>query len=279
MSEHIPVIKVEDSPADIAKSIDTSEDAKTIRGLIEEIRSLRTQVGLTTADVISLKISSDKDNLDLVDKFQDQIQRECVAARIYSGGDPGGGKAIISNGKTFVVHVIKEKSKPEDYLKRMVPPHHKVSREVTNEDMQRLLEEAAILLNLCYIPQGDKRGAVGMSHPQIDDKDPMRFFVTAEMELIINPVVTRTSKTTVDSEEGCMSFPFNPVKIVQRYNKMDVKFQVLNIDPKDPTKLVLSEPQETKVSGKMAKIFAHEIAHLNGHYVYDDVISADDCLR
>lgn len=157
---------------------------------------------------------------------------------------------------------------PIDFLKRIVPPHTKVSREVTDEDVQRVIEEAKVLYNICFSQNGPYNGAIAMAHPQIDDKDPLRFFVTASAELIINPVITRQSDFKVDSVEGCYTYPsLKPLRNVPRSNKIDVEFQTIESDGQ------LSRIGFKKLSGRESKIWQHEIGHLDAKYIYDEKIS------
>jgi len=158
-----------------------------------------------------------------------------------------------------------KKDEPIDFLLRIVPEHRKVSREVTESDVERVIEEAKVLFNICYSQNGPYNGALAMAHPQIDDKDPLRFFVTASAELIINPVIVRRTKTTIDSVEGCYTYPsLPPLKTVQRSNKIEVEYQTIEEDGK------LSRVSYKGVSGKEAKVWQHEIGHLDAVYIYDN---------
>lgn len=153
---------------------------------------------------------------------------------------------------------------PIDFNAYYVEPHQKISREVTNDDVKRLMEDAHIMYNLCYTQSGRYSGPhYGVAHAQINDTDPLRFFVTAAQEIIINPKITRHTKTTVDSVEGCLSFQTMPMVKVQRYNKCEVEYQILNED------MTLSEPIQAKLSGKGAFVYQHEIDHMDAKYIYD----------
>ena len=164
---------------------------------------------------------------------------------------------------------MSEEKKEENLLLRMVKPHSKVSRDVLESDIERVTEEASILYNLCFIPNGLTNGARAMSHPQICSDDPLRFFVTAKKELIINPIVTKNTKTTVDSKEGCASFADRLPIIVQRSNKIEVSFITLMVDPDNKDKFKFSSVLTDKLSGLEAKIFSHELDHLNAIYIFN----------
>ncbi len=157
-------------------------------------------------------------------------------------------------------------------LLRYVPWHTKLSRAVTPEDIPTVVKESVVLAELCHTAHGIYTGANAVAHAQIDDKDPLRFFVSSSGEIIINPVITNHTKTPVDSVEACTSFPDKPPKNVQRYHKITVKFQQLNIDK------TLSEPREEEFAGPESKAMQHEIAHMNGHSIYDEVVSPEDAL-
>lgn len=150
-----------------------------------------------------------------------------------------------------------------DLLERYVAPHTKVSREVTQNDVGRLLNEAEIMHKLCFTPRGKYPSALAIAHPQIDDKDPLRFFVTLTGEMIVNPVIKNTTKVTVDNVEGCMSYPEKDTKKVQRHNVIDLDYQTILKNGE------LSEVMSTTYTGKLAKIIQHETDHLNAKYVYE----------
>ena len=45
---------------------------------------------------------------------------------------------------------MSEEKKEENLLLRVVPPHSKVSREVLESDIERVVKEATVLYNLCF---------------------------------------------------------------------------------------------------------------------------------
>jgi len=158
---------------------------------------------------------------------------------------------------------LEGKKEPIDFFSKLVKPHNKKSRPVVETDIPRLIEDAKTMFNLCYTRCGNYNGAHAVHHSQIDDIDPLNFFVTAGQEIFINPVITRHTKTTVSSKEGCLSFYNLPEKIVERYHKCEFSCQTLNKDNK------LSEKIHLKMQGKDAKVFSHEIDHANCIYIYE----------
>lgn len=161
-------------------------------------------------------------------------------------------------------------------LDRFVPMHSTPGRTVVQDDLPRLIEEAEAMHRLCFTPSGLYPSAHAIAHTQIDDKDPLSFFVTVTGEIIINPKIVNHTKSTVDNREGCMTCPTEEPKIVQRYNSIEVLFQTV-AKSEDGTQR-LTDPQVKGFSGKIAKIIQHETAHCLGHCIYEDVISAEDCL-
>jgi peptide deformylase len=170
---------------------------------------------------------------------------------------------------------MEEKKEPIDFLKYLVPPHKVKSREVTKDDLKRVVTDAKILYNLCYTQNGLYPGAYAMAHSQIDDKDPLRFFITAEGKVVVNPKITRRTNYYVDKEEACMTFPNSPRKIVQRFHKIDV---ILRSIADENGEVIMTEPLEVKLTGKDSQIFQHELDHLNGSYIYDEDHTPEDCL-
>ena len=75
----------------------------------------------------------------------------------------------------------------------------------------------------------------------------------------INPKIKKTGKKMVSEEEGCLSLPglFVPVK---RYEEVEVECQTLQ------GKSVL-----IKAEGLAARIFQHEIDHLNGKLIINRI--------
>lgn len=159
-----------------------------------------------------------------------------------------------------------------DLIPKIVPPHNLMARTVLEADLPRVLEDATTLYRLCFTPIGIYQSAHAMAHPQIDDKDPLRFFSTVLGEVIINPKIIRHSDFPVDSKEACMSFPEREPIVVPRYNVIDVEFQTLTTDKK------LSDVVTKTFNGKVAKILQHELGHLNGHSIYDADANIVDSL-
>lgn len=156
-----------------------------------------------------------------------------------------------------------QKKEQKDFTKYYVKPHEKISKKVLENDLSRVLKDAKIMYNLCFVKYGIHSGALAIAHQQIDSKNPLRFFITREKEIIINPTIVRHTNHTVDSKEGCLSFPDNIPIIVQRYNKCEVNYQTIEGNGE---KLI---NKECKLSGLKARIFQHEINHLDCIYIFN----------
>jgi hypothetical protein len=111
---------------------------------------------------------------------------------------------------------------------RYCPAHNKKSRWVGAVDIPRVLSDGKDLVAMCNLPRGKYSGIAALAHSQIDDKDPLRFFVLPNGMVIINPVIMTHTKAPITKAEGCMSFPDNEIKKdVTRFNKITVNYQTL----------------------------------------------------
>jgi len=156
----------------------------------------------------------------------------------------------------------KEKEEPVDFASLLVPPHTKKSRKVTEEDIPRVMKDAHIMYNLCHTQVGYIPGCFAVHHSQIDDKDPLNFFVTMDKEVVLNPEIVRHTKFPVVKTEGCLSFSMNPPKKVERFHKIEAECNYLTRDGK------ISELITLSLSGKNAEVWQHETDHGNGILIY-----------
>ena len=150
-----------------------------------------------------------------------------------------------------------------DFTQFYVPPHKKKSVEVTEKNLKVVLQDSVKMVMMCQTPHGMYPAAYAIAHPQINDRKPLRFFVTHEGDLVINPKIVRHTRHPVHSEEGCMTYPDGPMVTVPRWNKCEVEYQTLDGDNK------ITEVIKRNLSSKEAKVYQHEIDHLDGTYVYD----------
>ena len=80
---------------------------------------------------------------------------------------------------------------------------------------------------------------------------------------VVNPVLTDASEDLQDGDEGCLSFPglFYPV---ERPLRVEVAYQDLD-----------GEPREARMEGHFARIWLHEMDHLNGILFVDHLAAHD----
>ena len=159
-------------------------------------------------------------------------------------------------------------TKKEPEVKTMeslyVKPHKKLSRACTEKDINRILKDAQLMYELCFAPVGIYKSAYAIAHPQIDDKDPLAFYVTKERHIIINPRIVRSTEHKRPIPEGCMSHSTRPAQTVLRFHKCEVEYQTIDAEGK------LTEPRVMPAKGLQAQIVQHEIDHLNGISIYDE---------
>jgi peptide deformylase len=156
---------------------------------------------------------------------------------------------------------------------KYVAPHKKPARRVKAEDLPRVLNEAAIMHEMCMVGRGEYNTAFAIAHTQIDDQDPLRFFVTIKGEIYINPFIIDKNHELVQTKEGCMSYPDEPMKTVTRFKKVTAKYRTVahKVDPNSGESLgehYLTKEIVTDFDGQMAQIVQHECQHLNGWDIY-----------
>lgn len=156
----------------------------------------------------------------------------------------------------------------EELLKFYVKPHAKISREVEEKDLQKVLEDGEKMYKLCSIKRGLFPSALAIAHQQINDSDPMRFFVTCNGDIMINPVIIRHTNQPIEDLEGCMSFPYDmPVK-VPRWYKITAEYITVDEEALENGIYKFGNKVTAKLKGIEARYFQHEIDHLNSKYIY-----------
>lgn len=115
---------------------------------------------------------------------------------------------------------------------------------------------------------------VGLAAPQVavnqrlivvrlpDDEKSIEEFgeEAGKLYVVANPEIIKASKEMVEGVEGCLSIP-GYAGLVERHEKVTVTGQ----DRK-------GKPQRIKASGWLARVFQHEIDHLDGR-LYIDIAS------
>lgn len=164
--------------------------------------------------------------------------------------------------------------------KYLLDPHEKKSREVEDikGDLMMIEIDGYYMYKSLSEPHGfHLRGAYAIAHSQINDSDPLRFFVirknlsdtndpNPECEVIVNPRIVRHTNYKHKKAEGCMSFPFTEsLAETGRYNKITVEFQTVG---ERDGEMHLSPLQTRELHGLEAQIWQHELDHFNCKYIY-----------
>lgn len=137
---------------------------------------------------------------------------------------------------------------PDPVLRRKA---HKVSD--FGPDLQRLIDDMVETMR--------EAPGVGLAAPQVDvslrvivvefgDEDDEE--APKKLYAVVNPEIARTSGETVMGTEGCLSIP-GFVGEVERLKNVTIKGQNRR-----------GQPVRIKADGWLARIFQHEIDHLNG---------------
>lgn len=135
------------------------------------------------------------------------------------------------------------------------PVLRRKARKVTNfdGDLQKLIDDMVETMR--------EAPGVGLAAPQIavserlvvvefgDEEDET---VEPKLYVVVNPEIVKNSDKKVNGVEGCLSIP-NIVGDVDRFESIVVKGQNRN-----------GKPIKIKASGWLARIFQHEIDHLEG---------------
>ncbi len=149
--------------------------------------------------------------------------------------------------------------KEQKKIDRMiVKPHRRVSREVTDADVPRLLDDVD-LMRAVFANQT----CLALAHPQIEAKDPLRFYVTCDGAVIVNPVIEWRGPGLIDSREGCMTFPGKPDTTKRRADRVLVSYQTVEFGK-------LCERRRASLGSLKSRVAQHEIDHLDGIYCYGD---------
>jgi peptide deformylase len=127
------------------------------------------------------------------------------------------------------------------------PILHKKAKKVTEfgKDLQILIDEMIVTMRY--------REGTGIAAPQVGES--LRLIIVEhedKMYVMANPEIIQSSKETEVNIEGCLSVPNIGTK-VERALKITVKGQDRN-----------GKPIRIKAKGWLARIFQHEIDHING---------------
>ena len=112
---------------------------------------------------------------------------------------------------------------------------------------------------------------VGLAAPQVavsqrllvarlqdDEKSKEEFGdLAGKLFVLVNPEIIKTSKETVEGVEGCLSIP-GYLGTVDRFEKITIESLDRN-----------GKPQRIKAEGWLARVFQHDIDHLDGKLYID----------
>jgi len=123
----------------------------------------------------------------------------------------------------------------------------------------------------------EQRNGVGIAAPQVGH--PIQMFIMVskpneryphapviEPTVMINPVILAHSETMTKDWEGCLSVP-GLRGLVPRYDSIEVQFQTQ-----------FGEIITTSYDGFLARVFQHELDHLQGKLYVDHVESTLDLM-
>jgi len=152
-----------------------------------------------------------------------------------------------------------------DIIRPDNPVLRKKAKRVTNFDkkLQTLIDN--MVETMIEAP------GVGLAAPQVavsqrllvarlqdDEKSKEEFGdLAGKLFVLVNPEIVKSSKETVEGVEGCLSIP-GYLGTVDRFEK-------ITIDSLDRN----GKPQRIKAEGWLARVFQHEIDHLDGRLYID----------
>jgi peptide deformylase len=159
----------------------------------------------------------------------------------------------------------------------ILPPHLKAAIKI--EEPKLIIPEAIaiqkMILNREFVTPGSKWDeCFAVAQPQVSSQ-PLRYFVLNPKwkkivdafggEIIVNPrLLSKDKSTRIMFKEGCLSYPFRPIKKVKRYRKIEVTYVIIT-----------GKGQITEIPNKIleeipAIVFQHELQHLNGKSIWED---------
>lgn len=148
----------------------------------------------------------------------------------------------------------------------VIKPHQIKSRPVEVKDYARVYRDAKLILPLCEKPS-DKyfSGAEALCHCQVTDHDPLRFFVMRDGDIIMNPEIIQVMNNNkqIKDFEGCLSYPGRNVTKLRRFKRIRVRYDLM------VGEAAVKKGIEEELSMLRARIFQHEIDHMNAIYIYD----------
>lgn len=117
------------------------------------------------------------------------------------------------------------------------------------------------MAELCRVSRNGRKG-VALAHCQFEKDNPLTFYVFANGDTVVNPVILSVKeKTLMWHSEGCLSFPNEPEVEIQRYRIIKARYTLV-------TNQGIREV-EKNLSDMTAYVMQHEMDHFNLKYIYD----------
>jgi peptide deformylase len=142
--------------------------------------------------------------------------------------------------------------------------HNEISKRsepVTDIEKQvkPFIEEMA---RLCRTPINGRHG-IAIAHCQVEKDNPLRFYVFANGDCVVNPlIISVNEKTWMMHPEGCLSFKNRPMIAVPRYRIIKARYTLVN---NNGVHVV-----NKKLHDMTAFVMQHETDHFDLKYIYDE---------
>lgn len=144
---------------------------------------------------------------------------------------------------------------PDPVLRRKARPVSRFDQnlQVLVDDMIETMREApGVGLAAPQIGISERLIVIEYAEPPEDEGDEPKKEVKPKLYVMANPEIVKTSEETVLGVEGCLSIP-GLVGEVERFSMVQVK----GLNRR-------GQPMKVKAEGWLARIFQHEIDHVNG---------------
>ena len=144
---------------------------------------------------------------------------------------------------------------PDPILRRKARPVSKFDDNLQTliDDMIETMREApGVGLAAPQVGVSDRLIVVEYAEPPVEEDEVEHKEVKPKLYVMINPEIVKTSEEKVLGVEGCLSIP-GLVGEVERFEMVQVK----GLNRR-------GQPMKVKAEGWLARIFQHEIDHVNG---------------
>jgi len=139
---------------------------------------------------------------------------------------------------------------PDDEKFLRTPTKEFVFADHSPEEVEQLISDMRVSMK-DHDGMGLAANQVGLPHRVFIAEPPVEGR-SKKFYAIFNPIIESVSEDKIDNIEGCLSVP-NTSGLVSRHTRLTITAQDQ-----------FGRPLRLKVSGVLARIFQHEIDHLNG---------------